>query len=546
MQKVSPLRVAPRAVWWGVASIPLGFLAIYVAWPSAALLWRAMFGDALADTASTLSARTLGEVTATTLGLATAGTITALLCGLAAAWALYRLRWPGAGFVRILLSIPFALPTIVVAIAYSRLIAPDGLLSATGSLAPWIAIAAALAVFNVAVVMRVVGGAWAALDPALVNVARTLGASRFQAWWHVTMPALRPAIAGAAALVFLFCSTSFAIVLVLGGTRISTLETEIWFQVNIWLDLRAAALLAVVQIVTVVGAVLVSSHVRKRSERKVSTLTSEGTRPAQPRDTVMVALALLPALVLVLAPTVALIEGAFTGPSGWTLAYVSGLISSEIPAGLSVPIWQATLHSLEAAALATAIAVPLGLALAWSTAHSRKPATLEAVVLMPVGVSAVIVGLGLLLTLASGAWGPGWADPRWLIPAAQAVIALPLVARSVTPALRRISPQIRASAATLGAGPWAQWKEIDWPAARRPLAASVGLAAAVSLGEFGATAFLARPDHPTLPTVVFRMLSRPGAESLGTAFAATLLLAVVTGIAIAIGEMIRGRTRSDI
>ena len=55
---------------------------------------------------------------------------------------------------------------------------------------------------------------------------------------------------------------------------------------------------------------------------------------------------------------------------------------------------------------------------------------------------------------------------------------------------------------------------VDLPAIRVPLLAAAGFAFAVSLGEFGATSFLARDDHPTLPVAIYRLLGHPGAAQL--------------------------------
>jgi thiamine transport system permease protein len=162
--------------------------------------------------------------------------------------------------------------------------------------------------------------------------------------------------------------------------------------------------------------------------------------------------------------------------------------------------------------------------------------------MLPLGVSAVIVGLGLLLTLYRPLPGGLYlGDPRLLIPAAQAVVALPLVVRSLVPTLRSISPDLRAAAATLGASPRRVWWLVDWPIVRRPAGVAMGFAFAVSLGEFGATSFVARPDHPTLPTAIYRLLSRPGIENFGTAFAACVLLAALTAAIMMVTERWRGR-----
>src|SRR5690606_20451721 len=131
---------------------------------------------------------------------------------------------------------------------------------------------------------------------------------------------------------------------------------------------------------------------------------------------------------------------------------------------LSVPVWQAALNSLLYAALATAIALPLGLAVATVVARSRRSGWIDAAAMSPLGVSAVIVGLGLLLvsgTTAARALGFSYS---WVVvSAAQAVVALPLVVRTLVPSLRAIDVRLRAAAATLGASPWRTWRTVDLP-----------------------------------------------------------------------------------
>src|SRR5438093_467532 len=95
--------------------------------------------------------------------------------------------------------------------------------------------------FNYAVLVLIVGGMWSHLDPRQDDAARVLGAGRCQTFRAVTLPALRPSIAAAAAIVFLFTFTSFGVILILGGPGYSTLETEIYRQTVQFLDLPQAA-----------------------------------------------------------------------------------------------------------------------------------------------------------------------------------------------------------------------------------------------------------------------------------------------------------------
>jgi thiamine transport system permease protein len=119
-------------------------------------------------------------------------------------------------------------------------------------------------------------------------------------------------------------------------------------------------------------------------------------------------------------------------------------------------------------------------------------------------------------------------------------VAVPLVVRTVLPVLRAIDPRLREAAATLGAGPARVLAAVDVPIAARALGLAVGFAFAVSLGEFGATSFLARPDAPTLPVVIFRLIGRPGAQNYGMALAASVVLAVITAGIMAVAERLRG------
>ena len=228
-------RARSRLNWWLLAAIPVAFLTLFLVWPLATVVWRGFFGEW--DSSGVLTWSRLSRVAGTTLGLATLGTLGSVALGVPSAYVMYRLRWPGVRTVRAIAAVPFVLPTMVVAAAFSALTGRGGVLAGLGlDHTVWVVVAA-LVFYNVAVVSRTVGSAWAGFDPATGLAARTLGASRLQTFWFVTLPALTPSIAAAAALVFVFCASSFGVVLVLGGSRISTVETEIYVQVNQFLDL---------------------------------------------------------------------------------------------------------------------------------------------------------------------------------------------------------------------------------------------------------------------------------------------------------------------
>jgi thiamine transport system permease protein len=175
--------------------------------------------------------------------------------------------------------------------------------------------------------------------------------------------------------------------------------------------------------------------------------------------------------------------------------------------------------------VAAVLAVAVGGAAAAVVAGVAEPWTrwFDVVLMLPLGTSAVTIGLGFLVAL--GPLRTSW----WIVPLAHALVAVPFVVRAVVPTLRSVRPELREAAAVLGAPPRRVWREVDLPIAARAFAVGAGFAAAVSLGEFGATTFVVRPDTLTLPTMVFRLLGRPGAVTYSGAMAAAVLLMVLTG-----------------
>ncbi|MCW2757826.1 MAG: iron transporter permease, partial [Nocardioidaceae bacterium] len=403
-----------------------------------------------------------------------------------------------------------------------------------------VAIVLALAFFNVSVVVRTVGAFWENLDPRREEAAAALGASPFQVFRTVTLPALRPGLVGAATVVFLFCSTSFGVVLTLGGLRYANVETEIYLLTTQELDLTAAAALSVLQVVVITG-LLVLAHVVRRDAVPVDRSRPVARRPRR-RDLVLLAWGGLVVAGLAL-PLLALLARSFRDRDGaWTLDNYRSLgRASDV---LPVPALAGLSNSLQIALVATLVAVVLGAIVAGlvsrrpaRTATRRGVAVLDGVFMLPLGVSAVTLGFGFLVTLDHPPLDLR-ASP-WLVPIAQAMVALPLVVRTLAPVLRSVDDRQRQAAASLGAGPWRVLLTVDLPVARRALLAATGFAFAVSLGEFGATSFVVREATPTLPVLIYRLASHPGATTAGTAMAASVLLAAVTAAVMVLVERSR-------
>ena len=515
-----------RAIAVGV---PLAFLALFFAYPLATVVDRGLRGQG--DTpVDVLTDPVTRDVVWFTVWQALASTILTIVVALPAAYVLGRYRFRGRGLVSALVVVPVVLPTVVVALALLAVL-PDRLDRG------WAPILIAHAFFNVAVVVRIVGTSWASLDPRMTEAAATLGASPARRLREITVPLLSPALASAAAIVFLFSFTSFGVVLILGGPEYATIEAEIYSQAVRLFDLRAAAVLALVQLACVTATVWVAM----RLERKV-TLAAPGDerdtlrRPKTVRDKLVV-LGSIGLLALFLGvPIVVLVEQSFALGDGYGFGAYEALVRPT--AVLLVEPWEAIANSVLYAATATAIAVVVGGLAAFAIAD-RRSRLLDGLVLLPLGASAVMLGLGFLIAFDTTPLA--FRGEPWIVPVAQALVAIPFVVRIVAPTLRSIDPHQREAAALLGASPSRVRREIDLPIVSRGLAVAAGFAFAISLGEFGATVFLARPDNPTLPVAIFRFLGRPGELNVAQAYALAVVLMAVTIAAVLLVDRVRIR-----
>jgi thiamine transport system permease protein len=526
-------------VWQAVAyGLPLGFLALFFAYPLAAILDRGLrsSGEAAGSALDVLSDPVTREVVWFTLWQAVASTALTLVLALPAAYVLGRFAFPGRAAVRALVTVPFVLPTVVVALAFLAVL-PQRVEQT------WLAILVAHAFFNVAVVVRIVGTFGAGLDPRLSDAAATLGASRWRTVREVTFPLLAPALAAAAAIVFLFSFTSFGIVLILGGPGYSTIETEIYNQAVRLFDLRAASVLALVQLAFVVVVVWIATRLEARLAVAGQALPEEDVlRPPRGLGEKALVVGSLGGLAVLLGvPLVVLVERSLAVGDGYGLDAYRAL--AEPTGALLATPWEAIVNSLLYAAAATVIAVLVGglaaFAIAGAAVGTRPGRALEALLTIPLGASAVMLGFGFVIAFDTAPLD--FRSEAWIVPVVQSLVAIPFVVRIVTPTLRAIEDRQREAAALLGAPPGRVLREIDLPIAARSLAVAAGFAFAISLGEFGATVFLARPDSPTLPVAIFRFLGRPGELNTGQAYALAVVLMIVVALSVLVVDRLRVR-----
>ncbi|MBB6438375.1 ABC transporter permease [Streptomyces candidus] len=527
---------------------PVAFFALFFAYPVVAIVGRGLKPGGtwqLGRIAEVLGDPDIRGVLWFTTWQAVASTVLTLLIALPAAYVFARLDFPGKQVLRAVVTVPFVLPTVVVGTAFLAMVGRGGLLDELWGVrldtTVW-AILLAHVFFNYAVVVRTVGGLWSQLDPRQEEAARVLGAGRFAAWRRVTLPALAPAVAAAALMVFLFTFTSFGVVQILGGPAFSTLEVEIYRQTATFLDLPTAAVLTLVQFAAVGAILAVHAWTVRRRETALKLVDPEQTsrRPRGAAQWALLGGVLATVLLLILLPLGVLVERSLDGPDGYGFLYYRALRGAVDGGGaFLVPPLEAVWNSLEYAVVATAIALVVGglAAAALTRRAGRLVRGFDALLMLPLGVSAVTVGFGFLITLDKP---PLDLRTSWiLVPLAQALVGVPFVVRTMLPVLRAVDGRLREAAAVLGASPLRAWREVDLPLVRRALLVAAGFAFAVSLGEFGATVFIARPDNPTLPVAVARLLGRAGDLNYGQAMALSTILMVVCAVSLLVLERLR-------
>ncbi len=543
-------RGGPRgaALRLALMAVPLAFFAVFFAYPVAAIVTRGLrtggrwrlgrIPEVLGDPSVLHTLWFTGWQAAASTGLT-------LVVALPGAYVFARFAFPGKGLLRAVVTVPFVLPTVVAGSAFLGLLGRGGLLDELWGIrldtSVW-AILLAHVFFNYAVVVRTVGGLWAQLDPRQEEAARVLGASRLAAWRRVTLPALGPAVAAAALMVFLFTFTSFGVIQILGGPRYATLEVAIYRETAQLLDLPTAAVLTLVQFAAVAAVLALHAWTVRRREGALRLVDAARTarRPQGPAQWGLLAGVLAVVALLIVLPLVVLVERSLHGPDGYGFTYYRALASAADSGGtfFVAPV-DAIGNSLQYAAVATVFALLVGglAAAALTRRAGRLVRGFDALLMLPLGTSAVTVGFGFLIALDEP---PLDLRSSWLIvPLAQALVGVPFVVRTLLPVLRAVDHRLREAAAVLGASPLRAWREVDLPLVGRALAVAAGFAFAVSLGEFGATVFIARPDLPTLPVAVARFLGRAGQLNYGQAMALSTILMLVCACSLLALERIR-------
>jgi thiamine transport system permease protein len=529
--------------------LPLSFLIVAFFYPLSRILVLTLDPQTL----NSENARLASRVLLFTFYQATISTLLTLLLGLPSAYLFARYNFRGKSLLRALSAVPFMLPTVVVAAGFSALLGPRGVIhillplasfNFIGSLA---AILIAHVFYNTTIVIRLVGNALSSLDPRLEAAARSLGADSFHVWWNVILPILRPSIFAGSLLVFLFDFTSFGVILLLGGAQFATLEVEIYLRVLKLPNLPLAALLSIIQLICTLLISLIYTRVVSRTTIQTAPRAAEANirKPKTLREKVLITTFALLLTSFFLLPLAALpFRSLFRLDAdrgqrgevqyGFTTDYYTELFVNRRGSVFYVPPIRAAANSLGYAGATVVLSLLLGFPAALALARpTRLEKILDPLIILPLGSSAVMLGLGFIISFGASLTSP------WLVPFAHTLVALPFVIRALQPAIASIPERLRQAAASLGASPVEVWRNIDVPILRRATLAAATFAFTISLGEFGATLLISRPEHPTIPVAIERFLSQPGGLNYGQAMAMASILMLLTLASILLIEKFR-------
>jgi len=540
--------------WFMLSTIPVIFMVVFYILPVFEIFHKSFSGIVLFNTNSQIWS-IVSKSLWFTVWQALLSTILTLMLGLPAAYVLYKVQFRGRSIFRTITAIPFILPTVVVAAGINALIGPRGWINLLlqgilnlntppvqimGTIS---AILIAHVFYNLTIVIRLVGSAWSGLNPRLEAAANTLGANPIKTFWLITLPLLRPVIAAAMVLVFIFDFTSFGVILLLGGPGFATLEVEVFTQAMALFNLPLASILAFIQLICTLILTLVYQYFSTRPVPLVPAAEKASfAQPIKLGKKIFVATIVIVLLLLILTPMVSLVARSFIRmdadrggqvslASGFTLDYYRALSINPRHDYFFIPPIIAIWNSIKYGVITSFSSLMLGLMIVYGFKQNKaQQGIFDTLLMIPLGTSAVTIGLGYIFFFNKPPFL--WGASQWLIPMAHTLVALPFVVRGLIPAVGSIPVSYRQSAAVLGASPWNVIWSIDLPIIRSVLISSLVFSFTISLGEFGATSFLSRPDFPTIPIAIFRFLSQPGGLNYGQAMAMSTILMLVCAIGI--------------
>ncbi len=379
----------------------------------------------------------------------------------------------------------------------------------------------------------------AKVDAAMIEAAHALGAGRWRTLFRVTLPLLRPSLAGATLLTFMTALGSFSAPYVFGG-GFRVMPTQIVAS-----RLNGEDALAMVETVALALMALIGLVLLRRSEGDVGVVSlGKGAAPQRrvirkPMARVTATVAGWVLAVVLLLPHLTLILVSLVPYATWTTeAFPPVLNLDNYRRLLEEPARLAPLvNSLWMAVVSTAGAVVLALAAGWMVVRRRARLSriIEALVALPWALPGTVFAIALATTFS--VMKP--LEARWvligtaaILPLAYLVRNIPVTGRAILAGYRQLDPAFDEAAASLGAGRWQTFRRVSLPLLSPALMAGASLAFVAALGDFVTSVVLYTYD--TRP-ISMEILSSLRLNEIGVAAAFGVVLMIVSAVVLAIG-----------
>jgi len=470
-----------------------------------------------------------------------------LLIGIPVAYIITKYDFKGKNALVSIMMVPFILPGVVVAYAILTLYGVNGYFTQLmrnffgfeiilGQGLPGIFIAHVF--YNAPLAALIISSLWKRIDPELEYAADVLGSGGIDKFFRLTLPLISPGILSASLIIFIFCFTSFEIILILGGAIYRTMEVEIYTLYLAFFDFHRAAALSLLQlfIISLVTFMYLRvlervTEVRKigRSEiMEVKNFISSYKDLLNPKKILILLYLVFFSLFMILPIVIIFISSIIDpitkriSPMGWIT-----LFSWTYNTFLGAPPIIAPINTLMYSIIASALVFIISMISARFLYDKKHISIIYGVLIfIPVATSRITLGLGMISTF--GLSGILFIDPRPLIIIAHTIIAYPFATRTVLNGYSKIDPDLIDISDILGASKLIRFIKVELPLLKPSLATSLVLAFAISAGEFAATNLLYRSSYATLTVFLYLMI---GARKFLAAGAAAALLSLITFVA---------------
>ncbi|AFK22809.1 iron ABC transporter permease [Pyrococcus sp. ST04] len=452
-------------------------------------------------------------------------TLLTLAIGLPGAYIFARYEFPGKSILKAIMTIPFVMPSVMVALGFIVLFGKSGPLGWMNVLYSWKAIILAHAFYNFPVVVRMVSALLERVNPHYEEAAMTLGAKGLILFRKITLPLILPGILSSALLTFTFSFMSFSIPLILGGYKYTTLEVDIFTSIMVLLDFKTGSSLALLQMI--LSLIFIYAYLKtldlyaKREEQKIF------RRCEKPKGLALIGTLLyfLLTSLFILGPLVAVLYDSLAFNGTISLEWYRRAFSPRYNPmfGTSVPrtIVNSLFFGIITVTISLLVAIPLSYSLTkWKF---RGKSLVDALATLPLASSPVILGLGYLLLFRKSSLYGSWI----LVGIAHSIVAYPFVLRAVSSSLVKIRENLFEAALTLGAKEFIAFFKVELPLALRGIIVGAIFAFAISIAELATTYMLAKPEYTTLTLAIYKFIS---SRQFGPASALATILMIISGI----------------